>query len=88
MLERIMGTQRKPWSRRGRLDTNQRIIKQNEFKKFIAPSTLSSQRTTSCHFDQREKSFLDPSHSLGMTDLGPSLGVLCAFARVFFISIP
>src|SRR5437867_3008640 len=29
----------------------------------------------------REKSFLDPSHSLGMTDLGPSLGAL-AFARV------
>ena len=41
MLERIMGTQRKPWLRRGRLDTNQRIIKQNEFKKFIAPSTLA-----------------------------------------------
>ena len=23
-----------------------------------------------CHFDRREKSFLDPSHSLGMTDFG------------------
>jgi len=29
-----------------------------------------------CHFDRREKSFLDPSHSLGMTDRGPSLGDL------------
>src|SRR5882724_11798899 len=35
-----------------------------------------------CHFDRREKSFLDPSHSLGMTGLGPSLCGLCAFARV------
>src|SRR3989304_1346289 len=24
-----------------------------------------------CHFERREKSFLDPSHSLGMTGLGP-----------------
>ena len=30
----------------------------------------------------REKSFLDPSHPLGMTGGGPSLGALCAFARV------
>ncbi|HXK28820.1 MAG TPA: hypothetical protein VJ646_11250 [Candidatus Binatia bacterium] len=28
-----------------------------------------------CHFDRREKSFLAPSHSLGMTDRGPSLCV-------------
>jgi hypothetical protein len=34
-----------------------------------------------CHFDRREKSFLDPSYPLGMTGLGPSLcdlGVLGA----------
>jgi hypothetical protein len=34
-----------------------------------------------CHFERREKSFLDPSHSLGMTGRGPSLcdlGVLGA----------
>jgi len=54
------------------LDTNQVIVSQNEFKKFIAPSTLSSQRKNPCHFDRREKSILDPSHSLGMTGLGPS----------------
>ena len=30
-----------------------------------------------CHFDRREKSLLDPSHSFGMTGLGPSL---CALA--------
>ncbi len=29
-----------------------------------------------CHFDRREKSFSDPWHSLGMTDLGPSLCIL------------
>jgi hypothetical protein len=29
-----------------------------------------------CHFDRREKSFSDPSQSLGMTDRGPSLCVL------------
>jgi hypothetical protein len=28
-----------------------------------------------CHFDRREKSFSDPSHPLGMTDLALSLGV-------------
>jgi hypothetical protein len=33
-----------------------------------------------CHFDRREKSFLDPSHLLGMTGIGPSLG-----ARRFFV---
>jgi len=48
-------------------------------RKFIAPNTLSSQSDTRCHFDQREKSFLDPSHSLGMTGPGARhLGVLCA----------
>ena len=35
-----------------------------------------------CHFDRREKSFSDPSHSFGMTGLGPSLGALCVLARV------
>ena len=30
-----------------------------------------------CHFDQREKSFLDPSRSLGITSHGSSLGGLC-----------
>jgi hypothetical protein len=34
-----------------------------------------------CHFDRREKSFSDPSHSLGMTDLRPSLCVLGVSAR-------
>src|SRR3990172_3092276 len=29
-----------------------------------------------CHFERREKSFLDPSHSLGMTVSNPSLSVL------------
>ena len=35
----------------------------------------------SCHFDRREKSFLVPSDSLGMTGLSPSLGAPCTFAR-------
>ena len=34
-----------------------------------------------CHFDPWEKSFLDPSHSLGMTGIGPSPLRLCTFAR-------
>src|SRR3990172_13411551 len=34
-----------------------------------------------CHFDRREKSFLDPSRSLGMTGLGPSPLRLCVLAR-------
>jgi len=48
--------------------------------KFIAPrpvlseveGTPRTQRKILRHFDRREKSFLDPSHSLGMTALGPS----------------
>jgi hypothetical protein len=37
-----------------------------------AEGTARAQGTALCHFDRREKSFLDPSHSLGMTGLGPS----------------
>src|SRR5919106_6386947 len=36
-----------------------------------------------CHFDRREKSFLDPSHSLGMTAIGPSLCALGVLADKF-----
>ena len=50
---------------------------------------------TNCHFDPfgdaqgrlREKSFLDPSQSLGMTGLGPSLGVFASW-REQFVSSP
>ncbi len=60
------------------------------------PKTPRAQSDAHCHFDPfghtqgrlREKSFLDPSHSLGMTGLRPSLGVLCVFARVIFFPIP
>jgi len=48
--------------------------------------TLSSEGKTPCHFDRREKSFLDPSHSLGMTGLGSSplrLGVFAGDIPVF-----
>ena len=34
-----------------------------------------------CHFERREKSFLDPSHSLGMTGHGPVAQRLGALAR-------
>jgi uncharacterized ferredoxin-like protein len=51
-------------------------------------------KSAPCHFDRREKSFLDPSHSLGMMDRGLLLGVpfdvaqdmLCVFARVISFS--
>ena len=42
-------------------------------------------RNALCHFDRREKSFLDPSHLLRMTGLSPSLGALRVFARGFFL---
>src|SRR6266852_5141680 len=60
-------------------------------KKRCRAKTPSTQRKTLCHFDQREKSFLDLSHSLGMTALGPSPWRplrLCArhvFSDFFFI---
>jgi hypothetical protein len=47
-------------------------VEQNDFKKIYRAKTPSTQRKNLCHFDQREKSFLDPSHSLGMMGLGPS----------------
>src|SRR4030095_5363792 len=34
-------------------------------------------RNALCHFDRREKSFLDPSHLLSLRALSPSLGALC-----------
>ena len=64
------------------LDAYALNVRQNQFTKAYPAKTLSSQRKTFCHFDRREKSFLDPSQTLGMTGLGPSLGVLCVFARV------
>ena len=39
-----------------------------------------------CHFDRREKSFSDPSRSLGMTGLVPSLGGLGVLARANAVS--
>ena len=39
-----------------------------------------------CHFDRREKSFLDASHSLGMTDFGPSPCVLGVPSTEFILS--
>ena len=33
-----------------------------------------------CHFDRREKAFLDPSYSLGLMGMGSSPLRLCAFA--------
>ena len=44
----------------------------------LSRQDAKAQSDTRCHFDRREKSFLDPSHSLGMTDLGPSLGVFAS----------
>jgi hypothetical protein len=72
------------------LDAYALNVRQNQFTKAYpakhvlskVEGTLSAQRKTFCHFDRREKSFLDPSQTLGMTGLGPSLGVLCVFARV------
>src|SRR4029434_4993532 len=36
---------------------------------FLSSIHQNSQREVLCHFNQREKSFLDPSHSLGVTVL-------------------
>jgi hypothetical protein len=49
-------------------------------KCLIAPQGQA--RKEYCHFDQREKSFSDPSHSLGMTDLGPSPLRLAALRKI------
>ncbi|MDZ4344479.1 MAG: hypothetical protein U1E51_18815, partial [Candidatus Binatia bacterium] len=45
-------------------------------------------KASPCHFDQREKPFLDPSHSLGMTGPGRVTWRLCAFAGVISFSLP
>src|SRR3970282_645830 len=44
----------------------------NQKSEYLAQRPKGRQGKTNCHFDRREKSFLDPSHSLGMTDGGPS----------------
>jgi len=62
------------------LDTNHRIVKQNEFKKIYSAEHAKLAKKDSLSFRPirqaqdrlREKSFLDPSHSLAMTGLGPS----------------
>ena len=44
-----------------------------EFSRKSAKHALSRvEGDARCHFDRREKSFSDPSHSLGITDRGPS----------------
>jgi len=51
------------------------MVTKTTFRQFIAPrpglgkaeGTPRIKCDMSCHFDRREKSFLDPSHSLGMT---------------------
>src|SRR5688572_19929325 len=44
----------------------------------VSPRRDAKAAKNACrHFERREKSFLDPSHSLGMTRLGVSL---CGFA--------
>jgi hypothetical protein len=57
--------------------------------RLITKHVLSSfEGAALCHFDRREKSFSDPSHSLGMTGLVPSLrglGVLGASKSPFWI---
>ena len=61
------------------LDTYLGTVEQNDSRKiYRAKHALSrvegtprTQRKILCHFDRREKSFLDPSHPLGMTALGP-----------------
>ena len=44
-------------------------VEDSRIRKFLPSRRQVRNR---CHFDQREKSLLDPSHSLGMTGLGPS----------------
>jgi hypothetical protein len=71
-------------------------VQQNDFRKVYRAKAPRAQRKMICHFDRREKSFLDPSHSLGMTALGPSPWRLCVpstllrtcFAGVIFFPIP
>jgi len=59
---------------------NQTRIGQNDQPKSVwRGKGVTESRNTSrkgakaarCHFERREKSFLDPSHMLGMTDSGP-----------------
>jgi len=60
------------WDWPSRLDTYLGTVEQNESRKIYRAKTPSTQRKILCHFDRREKSFLDFSHPLGMTALGPS----------------
>ena len=59
-------------------DTTRRSRKRNS--EYLPPRRKVRQVRICCHFDRREKSFLDPSPSLGMTGVGPSPLRLGAFA--------
>jgi hypothetical protein len=70
------------------LDTNQGIVSQNEFKKIYRAKHAKFARAPFCHFDQREKSFLDPSHLLGMTcPEARHVGVLCVLCARYSDSV-
>ena len=68
------------------VDTYLGNVGQDDSRKIYRAKTPSTQSDAPCHFDRREKSFLDPSHSLGMTGLAPSPWRLCAFAGVVSLS--
>jgi len=69
------------------LDTYAVNFHQNHFNKVYRAKTPRAQRNALCHFDRREKSFLDPSHPLVMMGLARHFGVLCVFARVILLPI-
>ena len=54
-----------------------------QIKLEISRQTRKCAKKAYCHFDRREKSFLDPSHSLGMTGLARHLAFLASWRDKF-----
>jgi hypothetical protein len=54
-----------------------------QLNRIISRKDAKAAKENGCHFDQGEKSFLDPSHSLGMTRIGMSLGDFAPWREEF-----
>jgi hypothetical protein len=57
-------------------------MNQTELKRISRAKYAKLAKNDFCHFDQREKSFLDPLYLLGMTGVARRLGVLCALCAL------
>src|SRR5262249_341263 len=69
------------WRRSKNTRRNNDLARQsrNQNSEYLAQRRKGREEKSHCHFDRREKSFSDPSHSLGMTCLARHLAFLASW---------